>query len=125
MMFKYSVDTNDLLGMENFLNLACLFVVCLFGWFFNETMTLKQIRLTLNAEFSEFNTKSKEMLLLCSNNFPCMLLAGNAYLKTCACYLMHLVYRCRPFLKMLFMKTVEMRMEKIQTNAFLVRNIFS
>lgn len=119
MMFTYTVDTNDLLEIENFLNMACLF------FFFKETMTLKQSRLTLNAEFSEFNTKFKEIPLLCSNNFPCSLPAGNAYLKTCACYLMHLVYRCRPFLKMLFMKTVEMRMEKIQTNAFLVRNTFS
>lgn len=118
MMFKYTVDTNDPLGVESFLNLACFF-------FFNETMTLKQSRLTLKAEFSELYRKSKEMLLLCINNFPHLLLAGNAYLKTCACYLMHLVYRCRPFLKMLFMKIVEMRMEKIQTNAFLVRNIFS
>lgn len=74
----------------------------------------------MSAEFTELNTKSKEMLLLCGSNF--IFLTGNAYLKTCACYLMHLVYRCRPFLKMLFMKIVEMRMEKIQTNAFLVRN---
>lgn len=25
MIFKYTVDTNDLTGMENFLNLACYF----------------------------------------------------------------------------------------------------
>lgn len=38
---------------------------------------------------------------------------------------MRLVFKCKLFQKMLFMKTVVMRMEKTLTREFLVRNSFT